>query len=201
MSDAASTQDAFASTSLPLFPLRTVLLPGASLGLRIFETRYLDLVRDCGRAGTGFGVCLILDGQEAGQPAMPASVGTEARIEDFGSTEDGLLTLRVRGVRRFHVRGTQVRGNGLLVGEVDWCDADPDDELRPEHALMGSLLQQTIEQVGGEHAHAPPARFDDAAWVGWRLAELLALTLAQRQMLLLEDDPHARLERLLGWLP
>lgn len=201
MSDAASTQDASASTSLPLFPLRTVLLPGASLGLRIFETRYLDLVRDCGRNGTGFGVCLTLDGSEAGAPAVPASVGTEARIEDFGNTEDGLLTLRVRGMRRFHVRHTQVRGNGLLVGEVDWCDADLDDELRPEHALMGRLLQQTIEQVGGEHAHAPPARFDDAAWVGWRLAELLSLTLGQRQMLLQEDDPHVRLDRLLGWLP
>lgn len=186
---------------LPLFPLRTVLVPGGSLGLRIFETRYLDLVRDCGRSGTGFGVCLILDGGEAGQPATPAMVGTEARIEDFGKSDDGLLTLLVRGTRRFRVRSTHVRSNGLLVGEVDWLDPDPDDELRPEHGLLGSLLRQAIDQVGGEHANAPPVRFDEAAWVGWRLAELLSITHAQQQALLEEDDPHVRLDRLLALLP
>lgn len=187
--------------ALPLFPLQTVLVPGASLGLRIFETRYLDLVRDCGRTGTGFGVCLIIDGLEAGTPATPAAIGTEARIEDFGTTEDGLLMLKVRGARRFHVHRTQTRGSGLIVADVDWCEPDPDDELRPEHGLLGSLLQQAIEQAGGEYAKVPPSRFDDAAWVGWRLAELLPLSNPQRQMLLQEDDPHARLDRLLALMP
>lgn len=182
---------------LPLFPLRTVLVPGATLGLRVFETRYLDLVRDCGRSGTGFGICLILDGEEAGAPAMPAAFGTEARIEDFGSTDDGLLTLRVRGARRFHVLRTRVRSNGLIVAEIEWRAPDPDDELRPQHAVLGIVLQRILEQVGGEHAQAPPARFDDAAWVGWRLIELLPLALPQRQALLQEDDPHARLDDLL----
>lgn len=186
---------------LPLFPLQTVLVPGASLGLRIFEARYLDLVRDCARNGTGFGVCLILDGGEAGQPATPALIGTEARIEDFGATPEGLLTISARGGRRFRVRETQVRGNGLRVAEVEWCEPDPDDELRPEHALLGTLLQQVIEQVGGEYAKAPPSRFDDAAWVSWRLAELLPLDNAQRLGLLEEDDPHARLDRVLAWMP
>ncbi len=187
--------------ALPLFPLHTVLLPGASLGLRIFETRYLDLVRDCGRTGTGFGVCLIIDGLEAGIPATPAAIGTEARIEDFGTTEDGLLMLQVRGARRFHVRRTQTRSSGLIVADVDWCEPDTDDELRPEHGLLGSMLRQVVEQVGGEFAKAPPSRFDDAAWVGWRLAELLPLSNPQRQMLLQEDDPHARLDRLLALMP
>jgi uncharacterized protein len=187
--------------SLPLFPLQTVLVPGASLTLRIFETRYLDLVRDCGRTGTGFGICLIIDGLEAGTPAVPAAIGTEARIEDFGTTEDGLLMLKVRGARRFQVRQTQRRDNGLIVGEVAWCEPDIDDELRPEHALLGTVLQQVIEQVGGEFSKVAPARFDDAAWVGWRLAELLPLSNPQRQMLLQEDDPHARLDRLLALMP
>jgi Lon protease-like protein len=187
--------------SLPLFPLHTVLVPGAALALRVFEPRYLDLVRDCGRSGAGFGVCLILRGEEVGAAATPAAFGTEARIEDFGSGSDGLLTLHVRGGRRFHVRRTRVRDNGLVIGEVDWCDPDPDDELRPEHAVLGMLLQRILDQAGGEHAAAPPARFDDAAWVGWRLAELLPLADPQRQLLLQEDDPHARLDRLLQLLP
>lgn len=187
--------------SLPLFPLRTVLVPGGALGLRVFETRYLDLVRDCARDGTGFGVCLIVEGAEAGAPAVPVEFGTEARIEDFDRTPDGLLGLRVRGKRRFRVASTRTQANGLVIGEVEWREPDGDDELRPEHALLGVVLQRILDQVGGEHADAPKARFEEAAWVGWRLAEVLPLTDAQRVALLAIDDPHARLERLLIEMP
>lgn len=186
---------------LGLFPLHTVLVPGASLGLRVFEPRYLDLVRDCGRAGKGFGVCLILDGEEVGAPASAAAYGTEALIEDFGSGDDGLLTLQVRGARRFHTQRVRVRDNGLQVADVTWCDPDPGDAVRPEHGLLVTLLERLIERIGGEHAQAPKAQFDDASWVGWRLAELLPLQDDQRQALLQIDDPHQRLDRLLALLP
>lgn len=193
--------DDVSTQPLGLFPLHAVLLPGAAIGLRVFEPRYLDLIRDCGRAGKGFGICLILQGEEIGAPATAAAFGTEAVIEDFGSGDDGLLTLRVRGMRRFHARRVRVRDNGLQVADVSWCDPDPDDAVRPEHGLLTTLLEQIIDQVGGEHAKAPHARFDDAAWVGWRLAELLPLEHAQRQALLQIDDPHERLDRLLALLP
>ncbi|TAK37590.1 MAG: ATP-dependent protease [Lysobacteraceae bacterium] len=186
--------------SLGLFPLHAVLVPGAALGLRVFEPRYLDLVRDCGRNGGGFGICLIMDGEEAGAAAKPAAFGTEAVIEDFDTDDMGVLMLRVRGRRRFRVARTRVRDNGLVVGEVEWREPDPDEELRPEHGLLALLLQRILEQAGGEHADAPAARFDDAAWVGWRLSELLPLANLQRQALLQEDDPHARLQQLLGWV-
>lgn len=186
--------------TLPLFPLQTVLVPGMALGLRIFERRYLDLVRDCMREGSAFGICLIIKGHEPGRPPTPAAFGTEARIEDFGSGDDGLLTLQVRGARRFHVQHTRVRDSGLVVAQVAWCEPDPDDELRPQHALLATLLQRILDQVGGEHAKANPACFDDAAWVGWRLAELLPLSDRQRQSLLQLDDPHLRLDSLLAAL-
>lgn len=184
--------------SLPLFPLHTVLLPGAALGLRVFERRYLDLVRDCGRSGSGFGVCLILDGQEAGSPAMPAAYGTEAVIEDFDTGADGLLALRVRGRRRFHVQRTRVRDNGLVIGEVTWCAPDADDELRAEHGLMATVLEKIYEHMGQDPAALAPSQIDNAAWVGWRLAELLPLSDQQRLAVLQEDDVHGRLDRLLS---
>ncbi|RPE75737.1 LON peptidase substrate-binding domain-containing protein [Vulcaniibacterium tengchongense] len=187
--------------SLGLFPLHAVLLPGAALGLRVFEPRYLDLVRECSRQGRGFGVCLILEGEEAGAPACAAAYGTEARIEDFGRGEDGPLTLQVRGARRFRTERVRVRDNGLQMAEIHWCAPDPSEPLRPEHGLLATLLQQIIEYTGSEHAQAPHALFDDAAWVGWRLAELLPLEPAQRQELLQLDDPHQRLDRLLALLP
>jgi len=142
-----------ASETLPLFPLHTVLLPGAGLGLRVFERRYLDLIRECGRSGGGFGVCLILEGEESGRPATPAAYGTEATIEDFATGEDGLLNLRLRGGRRFHVQRTRVRDNGVVMGEVDWCPPEQDDELRPEHSLLATVLEKIFEKAGA----TPPA--------------------------------------------
>jgi Lon protease-like protein len=202
MADAAASPPSPPSP-LPLFPLHTVLVPGAALDLRIFERRYLDMVRECGRTGFGFGVCLVLEGNEAGTPATPAAFGTEARIEDFGSTPDGLLSLRVRGHRRFHVAQVRVRDSGLVVADVEWRDdAAVTPRLRPEHALLAELLRRILVQIGadsgsGGAADPAPAWFEDAAWVGWRLAELLPLALPQRQALLQLDDPHARLQYLL----
>lgn len=186
------------AASLPLFPLQAVLVPGAALDLRIFERRYLDMVRDCGRSSGGFGVCLILDGSETGAPATPAAFGTEALIEDFDSTPGGLLSLRVRGRRRFHVLRTRVRDTGLVVADIEWRgEGAASPRLRPEHALLAELLRRMLEQIGGNCVDPPPALFEDAAWVGWRLAELLPLSMAQRQELLQFDDPHVRLQRLL----
>ena len=184
--------------SLPLFPLQTVLVPGAALDLRIFERRYLDMVGECGRNGSGFGVCLILQGNEAGAPATPVAFGTEAVIEDFGNTPEGLLSLRVRGRRRFHVLRTRVRDTGLVVADIEWREDDASSpRLRPEHALLAELLRRILLQVDAGHIDPDPALFEDAAWVGWRMAELLPLSMPQRQVLLQLDDPHARLQYLL----
>ena len=184
--------------SLPLFPLQTVLVPGAALDLRIFERRYLDMVGECGRNGSGFGVCLILQGNEAGAPATPVAFGTEAVIEDFGNTPEGLLSLRVRGRRRFHVLRTRVRDTGLVVADIEWREDDASSpRLRPENALLAELLRRILLQVDAGHIDPDPALFEDAAWVGWRMAELLPLSMPQRQVLLQLDDPHARLQYLL----
>lgn len=188
-------------TELPLFPLHGNLLPGAGITLRLFEPRYLDLLRHCSRDNSTFGVCLIVEGEEVGAPATPALWGVEARIEDFDTGADGMLLLRLRGARRFHVHQLGVRDNGLVVAQVRWCAGDSDDEVRAEHGLLSLLLERIIEQVGGPYAKSGAELFDQAAWVGWRLAELLPLEEQQRLQLLQLDDVHQRLELLLGWIP
>ena len=188
------------SDVLPIFPLHQVLLPEAALSLRVFERRHLDMLRGGGRHGGRFGACLMLSGGEAGVPATPAAWGVEAHVEDFDTSPDGLLQLRVRGARRFRVRRTRVRDNGLLVAEVGWREPDGDDELRPEHALLGTVLGHMLARAGQDDVRVPARRFDEAGWVGWRLADLLPLGASQRLALLQEDDVHARLDRLLGWM-
>jgi len=192
--------DSTASATLPLFPLHSALVPGGALGLRVFEPRYLDLVRECGRTGGTFGVSLILEGEEAGAPATPAAWGTEAVIEDFDRDPDGLLALHVRGARRYRVRQVRVRDNGLVVAGVEWQEDDPEVPVRPEHALLRDVLAGILEQAGSDPYAVPKARMEDAGWIGWRLAELLPLDEHQRLELLQEADPHVRLQKILEFI-
>lgn len=186
---------------LPLFPLHCVLLPGSCIGLRVFERRYLDLVCECGHSGQTFGVCLIVKGGEVGEPAVPASHGTDVRIEDFDIGTDGLLVLRLRGHRRFSIHNTLIRQNGMTMAEVEWCDPDGDDAIRPEHAFLSTLLETMLEQSDYNFIDTTgPTRFNHASWVSWRLAELLPLREQQRLSLLKMHNPHQRLQQLLSWI-
>lgn len=189
------------ATQLPIFPLHAVLFPGGRLDLRIFEQRYLDLVRDCTRNACGFGVCLILEGRDVGAAALPAAIGTVATITDFFTLPDGLLGISARGGERFQVSSTRVRDNGLVHGDVRLWPAEPVLEVPAEHGLLATILERLLEQVGGQHAQVERARLDDASWVGFRLAELLPLEPSEKQHLLQMTDPVRRLVQLQHYLP
>lgn len=186
---------------IPLFPLNTVLFPGGPLNLRIFERRYLDLVRECACRGSGFGVCLILHGGESGKTAVPAAVGTLARIVDFGTLPDGLLGISAEGGERFRVDRSRVRDNGLAHGIVRFWPDEPTLALPPEFGLLATILERLLEQPGSAFAKADRRYFDDASWVSFRLAETLPLENRERQHLLQITDPLERLEQLMYFLP
>jgi Lon protease-like protein len=186
---------------IPLFPLNAVLVPGSTLGLRIFEARYLDMVRECARSGRGFGVCLIMQGQEAGEPALPAAVGTLASIVDFDTLPDGLLGISVTGGARFRVQRSRIRGNGLVIGEVRGWPDEPVVPVPLEFSLLPAILERLAEQSGLSWRNGPRERYDDASWVGFRLAELLPLGDAERQHLLEVTDPVERLTALRDAMP
>jgi hypothetical protein len=182
-------------SEIPLFPLNTVLFPGGPLPLRIFEPRYVDMVRHCMREGSAFGVVLIRAGGEVGAVARTADIGTTARIVDFSALPDGLLGISCLGERRFRVLRRWRQEDGLNVGEVEWL---PDAELVPlpaETSFLSDLLRRVLPELGEMYANVP-RRFDDAGWVGARLVEILPLSLGDKQALLELDDPLVRLERI-----
>lgn len=188
-------------TDIPLFPLNSVLFPGGALSLRIFERRYLDLVRDCARTGASFGVCLILHGREAGETAVPAAVGTLARIVDFYTLADGLLGIRAEGGERFRVARSRVRDNGLAHGEVRLWPAETALALPAEFGLLATILDRLLERTGSVFAKSERRLFDEASWVGFRLAEALPLENRERQHLLQMADPCERLTQIMHYLP
>ncbi len=186
---------------LPLFPLNTVLYPGSMLSLRIFEARYLDLVKRCARDNAVFGIVLIAAGPEAGGPAHPLPIGTTARIVDFSTLPDGLLGITVVGEHRFTTTRAWVEPNGLRQADIAWLPVDPSLELPAEFGLFELLLRRLADEGDDLLREAAKIDFDEAAWVAWRLAERLPLTSDERYQLLELDDVHARLRQLAEWLP
>jgi Lon protease-like protein len=181
---------------LPLFPLNLVLFPDGPLPLRIFETRYYDMVRRCMREGSGFGVVLIREGPESGTGETQVyEVGTAADITDFHQLADGLLGLSCVGRRRFRIGARSRQSDGLNLGEVSWIEAEPTVPVPSRHARLAALLRTVLPQLGEVYAGIE-MRLEDAAWVGHRLAEILPLPLAEKQTYLELDDPLERLDRL-----
>ena len=184
------------SSIIALFPLHTVLFPGGPLPLRIFETRYTDMVRRCTRTQEPFGVVLIQEGDEAGVVATTATVGCTARIVDFHTLHDGLLGISCVGERKFRVLRVWRADDGLNMGEVAWLPVEPELPVPAECERLASTLRRALEELA-EHYENVARKFDDAAWIGSRVAELLPIELADKQALLELDDPLERLRSLL----
>jgi len=181
-------------SELPLFPLHTVLFPGGRLSLRIFEARYVDLVGRCLRDGTGFGVCLIREGAEAGEAPTFVDIGTSARIVDWSQRADGLLGITVEGDRRFRVCRSAVRPDRLLLAEVEWLAEMPAGRPGSEYAWLAGLLADEMDGAAVDVAAL------DTVALGFRIAERMPLPPQARQRLLEIDSPEARLDRIAGML-
>jgi Lon protease-like protein len=176
---------------LPLFPLNTVLFPGGPLPLKIFEPRYLDMISRCLREQSGFAVVLITEGEETAATASFAATGTEASIVDFDRLEDGLLGISCIGRERVCVLEAWRETDGLNRGRVIAINADPVLPVPPGQAWLGDVVRRVLPEAGDVYRHVEIR--DDAAWVGNRLAEMLPLSLADKQALLELTDPLERL--------
>lgn len=181
--------------SIPLFPLHTVLFPGGPLALRIFEPRYLDMVSRCLRQNTGFGVVLIRDGDEVGDTPEVYEVGTLGRISYWEQRRDGLLGITVTGEQRFRILEREFDPNQLMIAEVELLANEPAISVPGEYLELVNMLQRILDELGHPYLTMPKS-WDNSAWVGARLVELLPLEPAQKQRLLQLNDPLERLSRL-----
>lgn len=179
---------------IPLFPLRTVLFPGGPLPLRIFETRYLDMIGRCMKDERGFGVLAIRDGTETGSTEVH-QVGTLANVVDWYQFDDGLLGITVIGQSRFMLHSVRQQEDGLNLGEVDFLEPEAEIALPGRYHDLLMLLQNVMSELETQYRFVEKD-YGDAGWVGCRLAELLPLTLEQKQMCLEISDPLRRLDVL-----
>jgi uncharacterized protein len=184
---------------VPIFPLNTVLFPGGLLPLRVFEARYMDMTRDCLKRGEPFGVCLIREGSEVGAPAVPETVGCLAEILEWDMQQLGMLNLKARGGQRFRILTRETSKQGLISAEVQPIPADEKRPIPQGLAACAQLLEMVVADQG-KSIFAEPHAFDEAAWVGYRLTEILPVPLPAKQKLLELTDSLARLSILQRFL-
>lgn len=186
-------------TELPLFPLSGVLMPHGKMPLQIFEQRYLDLVRECMKNDSAFGVVWIRRGSEVAQRGGAApqlgDYGTVARIVDWDQLPNGLLGLTVQGAERFDLGAISARANGLIIGDV---------ELRAPQTAVGmeEAWQPLLDVLHSLETHPHVQRmalqpdYGDAWQVAYTLIQLLPLEESVKYELLGLDDIRALMQEL-----
>lgn len=191
-------------SSLPLFPLGTVLFPKGLLPLRVFEVRYLDMMAKCHRAEAPFGVVSLTQGQEVRRPGAPpeafSQVGTLATIAGIEHPQPGLMLVRCQGQQRFRIHRSERLKNGLWLADVERIPDDPVVAVPEDLQGVAWALRQVLESLQSRQAAddalpaAAPFEFDDCGWVANRWCELLPLPASIRQRLMELDNPVVRLE-------
>jgi Lon protease-like protein len=193
-----------ATNRLRLFPLNAVLFPGAVLNLHIFEPRYKQMVSECLQGGEPFGVCLIRDGDEAGDPdVMPYEVGTTAEIGDVTPLENGRYYISSVGRRRFRVERVVAREPFLTV-DVSYLPEDgPEDDsametlLREIRAVFRDYLRLLVEFSG---MHAEIELPEDPVDASFLIGDALQVADSMKQRLLELSSTEQRLTVELGFL-
>ena len=180
--------------NIPLFPLQTVLFPGGPLSLRIFERRYLDMISECLRSNQLFGIVLNNQLPNSDEKNF-CKMGTLAQIVDWDQGTDGVLGLKVIGNDRFLLTNYDQDENGLNIGEVQVIESEKKLLLPEEYITLSSILKSILDEFS-ELYTSVKKDFNDASWVGYRLAEILPIELSQKQIYLEIEEPFDRLELL-----
>ena len=188
--------------TLPLFPLGTVVFPGALLPLQIFELRYLQMIGECERQGTGFGIVTLTRGDEVHRPGLPAEtfepIGTQVRLEKVLRPRPGLLQVWCRATGCFEVLHSEQRSDGLWRGQVRALAQEPSVAV-PEHLhYLSHQMVEALQKLQSDPLDPlpwpAPWQSEDCAWLSHRWGELLPQPTAMKYRLLALREPLLRLE-------
>jgi Lon protease-like protein len=192
--------------TIPLFPLGLTLYPGGMVDLKIFEVRYLDMVKDCVANNTSFGIVTLDDGSEVVQadggkkPVTFFETGTVAEITYFDAPQPSLFFIKCKGGQRFKVHRKEQQKNGLWMGDVEYLAHDVDTPIEAEHqqlannlgAIIASLQKKGVAE--NQMPFAQPYELEQCGWVANRWCDILPLTPAQKHHLLSIENPRIRLD-------
>ena len=179
----------------PIFPLKSIVLPGGVFPLRIFERRYLDMVTSCIRENTGFCIALVQKEDENRYIDQVYDVMSYVEITDWNKLEDGIFGISVEGKTLAKVKKCALDENNLLIGQIEVIEPEKEFMVPQKYQLLSKFYRKIYPGIK-DYINFKNERYADASWVGYRLTECLPLDLKTKASLISLDDAILRLERI-----
>jgi len=185
---------------IPLFPLGTVLMPGARLQLRIFEPRYLTMLRDLIRDPEDvrrFGVVAIRAGVEVGtdQATDLYGVGCSAVLERLAPMDHSTYGLVARGQRRFSLDAVDSSAGTLYpTADITWLAerTGNSDRVQSSARRLRTLLVDYWRVLGVGDLTADDLDRDPHL-LSYQVDEVMVLDVGDRHRLLAAETTEERL--------
>ena len=181
--------------NIPIFPLKSIVLPGGLFPLRIFERRYIDMITECMKTDKGF--CIALTKTE--EPNLYITdiyeYGSFVKITDWGQLDDGLLSITVEGKNIVKILKSNLNGSGLLNGTIEHLESEK-EYMIPQKYLTLSKFYKKIYPGIKNFINFKEERYADASWIGFRLTECLPLDLPTKANLISINNAIDRLEMI-----
>ena len=183
------------SNLIPLFPLKSIVLPGGIFPLRIFERRYIDMIKNCIKDEIGF--CITLTRSEPRDSYITDiyNYGCYVKIIDWNQLEDGLLGITVEGINKVHVLECDLNKNNLLIGSIEKIDLEKEYMMPQKYLLLSKFYRKIYPNIKN-FISFKKERYADATWIGFRLIECLPLDSSTKNKLIALDNAIERLDKL-----
>lgn len=182
---------------MPIFPLTAIVLPEGRMPLRLFEPKYINMVKNCFKTDTGFGICLIKNRNAIAHMPMPFPQGTHVKLVDFDQGDDGLLHIVVEGMQEFNLLSCEPNEDELLIGDVSFIEHSELNVMPESFEELATKLETILDYVE-PNLQYPEKHLDNPTWVCNRLLELLPISPTSKFELLQLPSADARLNALLN---
>ncbi|WP_339723955.1 LON peptidase substrate-binding domain-containing protein [uncultured Paraglaciecola sp.] len=177
-----------AEFTVPLFPLSAHLLPGGRMSLRIFEPRYVRLIKEACIADTGFGICMLNSQGDKNKNEHIYPIGTYVKIIDFDLLEDGILGVTVEAQKCFKIASITTEDDDLRIGRCQWLDVWEGKPLKHTMAGLSDRLKEIFDKYPEQKLLYLNPQFNDPIWVIYRWLEIVPVNAEQKQHYLQQKD-------------
>jgi Lon protease-like protein len=176
------------SLEIPLFPLSAHLLPGGRISLRIFEPRYVRMIKEACKNDSSFGICMLNAKGNKDRNEHIYSIGTFAKVIDFDTLDNGFLGVTVEGSKCFDIKSITTESDGLRLGECQWLDEWTVQSEEHSIAPIDEKLMEIFDKYPEFNTLYQNPKFSDPVWVIYRWLELIPVDAEKKQHLMQQKD-------------
>ena len=180
--------------NIPIFPLKSIILPGGQFPLRIFERRYLDMIKNSLKNNSGFVIALTK--KDADYISSVHDYACYVEIVDWSQLDGGLLGITVEGKKIVMLSNCELNEGNLLMGHAKEIESGIDHLIPAKYQILSKFYRKIYPEIKAYIFHNQ-SKYNDANWVGFRLIECLPIQICDKADLIATNEPLDRLEKIL----